>query len=1075
MPDEHIIDNQATTMVEVLRRELSRSDAFDFVSAYFTIYGYGLMEDALNRLDAVRFLFGDPGSVENIDPGDKDPKSFELIEGGLLPNHTLEQKRLAERCEDWVSKDTVSIRSISQSNFLHGKMYLSGADGATHSGIVGSSNFTKGGLGGSDSPNLEINLATARQATLAELQEWFNRLWNDERRTTDVKQEVLDALRRIGRDHSPEAMYYKTLFELFRKEMEARQAGDEGVDATGLTDSEIWNTLYAFQKDAARSAIAKLKAHNGCILADSVGLGKTYTALAVIKHFELHNKDVLVLSPKKLINNWNLYPSSNSHIQNPFEADKFRYTLLAHTDLSRDSGYLNGTPVADFNWRNFDLLVIDESHNFRNSDGKRYQKLLNEVITEGGLTKVLMLSATPVNTSLTDLGNQIHLMTKWREDAFEKSLGISSINSLIRAAQDEFADWENRQRTTTRRNKDELLESLGPGFLRLLDGVSIARSRRQISRFYADEMERVGEFPRREKPVNRYPDTDIEGNLSYEKLSDDIGRFQLRQYRPSEYLKSADWSEQLPFDDLSKKGIRQNREYYLVGMMRTNFLKRLESSAHSLTLTLGRTIDKIDDILRKIERYEKNGADASLDEDTSPDEDEEDDDMLIGKGKQPYRLSELDLPRWQAHLLEDRAVLANVHKRIEAIDPSRDGKLKQIRNDIAARAANPTRNRDGKENRKLLLFTSFKDTARYLYDNLKEQAAELGMNMAMVSGDETRTQVGRNEFNAILSNFAPAARGRRSGGDEIDLLIATDCISEGQNLQDCDTVLNYDIHWNPVRLIQRFGRIDRIGSQSGSVRMLNYWPTKDMDKYLNLQNRVYARMAIADMAASGDDDLLLDPETMQREASRERRFRDEQTLRLIEEVMDMDELIDTPVMSDFTLDYFLTQLLRYLERNRDALEAMPPGVYAVTEDTTENGVIFFLRQRNASDDSRERVASPVHPYYFVYIREGGNIRYGCANAKQTLSVFEAAAVGKTEPITRLCDEFDRETDQGRDMSLYDKLLGDAIAHIRQAHSGAQSRAMQMTRDFRFAKASETPRDENDFELVTWLVIKSAQG
>ena len=368
------------------------------------------------------------------------------------------------------------------------------------------------------------------------------------------------------------------------------------------------------------------------------------------------------------------------------------------------------------------------------------------------------------------------------------------------------------------------------------------------------------------------------------------------------------------------------------------------------------------------------------------------------------------------------------------------------------------------------MFTTFKDTARYLYDSLTEQASALGMNIAMVSGDETRASAGGNDFNSILSNFAPAARGRADGGDDIDILIATDCISEGQNLQDCDTVLNYDIHWNPVRLIQRFGRIDRIGSRNKSVRMVNYWPTQDMDKYLNLQNRVYARMAIADMAASGDDDLL-DSETIEREASQERSFRDAQTLRIMEEVIDMDELTDAPVMSDFTLDYFLAQLLRYLERNRDELEAMPLGAYAVTDDPDENGVIFFLRQRNASDDSRQAVASPVHPFYFVYIRDNGNIRYGCANARQTLSVFEQTAAGKTNAIARLCGIFDRETDRGNDMSLYDGLVTDAVAHIRQAHTQAQNRGAQMSRDFLFTKASEMPRDENDFELVTWLVIK----
>ena len=1072
MSNRRVIDNQGTTVAEVLRRELLQSDSFDFVSAYFTIFGFELMEDALSQAEAVRFLFGDPGSVENLDPADKEEKSFKLKDTGLTPNHALSQRQIAKRCEDWIKRDNVSVRSISKSDFLHGKMYLPKSNESARFGIVGSSNFTRSGLGGSSQSNLEINLATTEKTTLMELQEWFDDLWKDDSRTKDVKQEVLNALSHLGSDYSPEAVYYKTLYELFRKELAARQAGEESANTVNFWGTEVWNTLYTFQKDGARSVIAKLREYNGCILADSVGLGKTYTALAVIKYFELLDYRVLVLCPRKLHNNWSLYPAANSHLQNPFKADRFRYTLLAHTDLSRETGELNGTPVSDFDWSNFDLVVIDESHNFRNSDGKRYQKLLNDVISAGGDTKVLMLSATPVNTSLTDLRNQIHLMTEGREDMFLESLGVSNIGTLVKDAQEQFDKWEREQKSKTYRNKEVLLENLGPSFLRLLDGVSIARSRRQVSRFYADEMQLIGEFPHRERPINSYPDTDLSHELSYEDLSEEIGRFQLRQYRPSEYLRGADKSEQLVFDDLSRKDSQQNREYYLVGMMRTNFLKRLESSAHSLTLTLERTIAKIDDILGKIERYEQDGIEVSLEDEVQPEEDEEDEDMLIGRGKRRYRLAELDLPRWRSDLWEDRQVLVRVHERIKAIDARRDGKLKQLKKDITERSKSPTVTLDDQVNRKMLVFTSFKDTALYLYDNLKAHASTLGMKIAMVSGDEYRTTVGRNRFNDILSNFTPRARGRADMGEEIDLLIATDCISEGQNLQDCDTVLNYDIHWNPVRLIQRFGRIDRIGSRCTSVRMFNYWPTKDMDRYLNLQNRVFSRMAIADMAASGDDNLL-EIETLETEAGNEKRFRDEQTRRIIEEVVDMDDLTDAPVMSDFTLDTFLLQLLKYLEANKAALEAMPLGAYAVTEDPTENGVVFFLRQLNTSDNQQKNVASPVHPYYFVYIRESGNIRYGCANAKQILSVLEGVSVGKTTPLLHLCQQFDGETRQGQDMSLYDKLVTNAISHIRQAHSRAQARGAQTSRSFLFDRVSETPRDENDFELVTWAVIKSS--
>ena len=1071
----HILDNQTATVAGHLRRNLHDANAFNLASAYFTIYGYELLAEELNKVGCVRFLFGDPTSVEDIDPSPNEPKSFELTEQGLEPNHTLQQKALAKQCADWVKQDTVTIRSISRTNFLHGKMYLTESPhGST--AVVGSSNFTKRGLGGSNRPNLEINLATDDAETVAELNEWFNRLWHNEELTKDVKQEVLNALERLGGDYAPKAVYYKTLYELFRRSIETRLAGDDAASATGFMDSRIWNTLYEFQKDGAKSVIAKLLEHNGCILADSVGLGKTYTALAVIKYFELRNERVLVLCPRKLSENWSLYPAIYSHRENPFLEDRFNFTVLAHTDLSRTSGLSGGVDLASFNWRNYDLVVIDESHNFRNDGGQRYRRLLDEVIKAGAKTKVLMLSATPVNTSLIDLRNQIYLMTEGRESAFSQTLNVGNIGTTMAIAQRQFKEWEQSQQRNGHRDKAALLEKLGPDFLRLLDGVSISRSRRQIEQFYAAEMDQVGRFPERVVPVNKHPLTDLRGQLSYDELAIRIDDFKLAVYQPSGYVTDPDRMADLKTRRKAQNFNQQDSERFLVGMMRVNFLKRLESSAHSLQLTLQRTIGKIDDLLEKIERYQQNGRDTTnVLPNTSvlPDDDDEDEDVFINRGRNPYRLSELDLPRWQADLKQDKATLSAVLSQVKAVTPERDGKLREIKQAIRGKAANPTSDQDGRLNRKLLVFTTFKDTALYLYENLKELAGELNLNMAMVSGDETHATAGTGSFNPILTNFAPVARKRSAdaGNVDIDLLIATDCISEGQNLQDCDTVLNYDIHWNPVRLVQRFGRIDRIGSRSQSVRMVNYWPTSDMDAYLKLQSRVQARMALADLAATGSEDPFTEGDVQL-----ELDFRDDQLLKLRNQALDLDDLDDGPAMGDFTLDYFLTQLLRHLETNKDALEAMPPGVYAVAPSDAEAqpGVIFFLRQRNAAQASTlQRPASPVHPFYFCYIQDDSHIRFGCGNARQTLAVFEAAASGKTAPITELCDDFDRETQHGRDMSLYDKLLSDVIAHIRQTHNREQTTGLGLSgdADFKLPLASETPRRANDFELLTWLVIK----
>ena len=1085
MSNRHIIDNRTDTVAGRLKQALTDADEFSFVSAYFTIYGYGLLAEQLDRVGNTRFLFGEPASVEALDPGGHEPKSFELTEQGLEPNHTLQQKALARQCAQWASKDTVAVRSVSRANFLHGKMYLAGSPrGAT--GIVGSSNFTKRGLGGSDQPNLEINFASDAPAVIAELQEWFDRLWQDDRLTEDVKGQVLAALERLGGDYAPEDVYYKTLYELFRRDIAARLDGEDVAAIAGFQDSRIWNALYEFQKDGARSVIARLREHNGCILADSVGLGKTYTALAVIKYFELRNERALALCPRKLFENWSLYPAIYGHQQNPFLEDRFGYTVLAHTDLSRDSGSSGGVNLASFNWGNYDLVVIDESHNFRNDGGQRYRRLLDEVIKAGAKTKVLMLSATPVNTSLIDLRNQIYLMTEGRESAFRASLNVGNIRGVMTAAQRQFKEWEQGQRQNRRRDKGALMEKLGADFLRLLDGVSISRSRRHIERFYADEMERVGQFPERARPVNEHPPTDRQGQLSYQDLAERIETFRLALYQPSEYVTDAARLAELAARRRTQNFNQQDSERFLVGMMRTNFLKRLESSAHSLRLTLERTIGKIDRLLENIARYESDGSrqsDILPDAAVLPDDDEDDEEFLVNRGRNPYRLRELDLPRWQADLEQDKATLSAALAQVRAVTPERDGKLRQIRQAVRAKASQPTRNRDGQPNRKLLVFTTFKDTALYLYENLAGLAAELDIKMAMVSGDETRATAGAGDFNAILTNFAPVARNRSAGVDsssDIDLLIATDCISEGQNLQDCDTVLNYDIHWNPVRLVQRFGRIDRIGSPSAAVQMVNYWPTSDMDVYLGLQSRVQARMALADLAASGDEDPFTEAD-----ARLELNFRNEQLQRLRQEVIALEDLDDVPTLGDFTLDHFIAQLLRFLERNRDALEAMPRGVYAVARagqrgqaGQTEPGVIFCLRQRNAGPvDTRRQAASPRHPYYFVYILPDRTIRFGCGNLKQTLAVFEAAAVGQTVPIVELCDRFDRETGQGRNMAFYDRLLTDAIAHIAQAHAGVQMSGLGVggDRSFTLAPAAETPRDASDFELVTWLVIKERQA
>ncbi len=1068
------------TVHDFLEQEIKNGSVLSVVSAYFTIYAYEKMQHALNKIEELRFLFGDPDFVKRMDPNNTDTKAFDITDTGLALNQQLRQKPIAKACAEWI-KEKVEIRTTRDANLIHGKMYHIANNGVDKA-ILGSSNFTVRGLGlSSNHSNIELNLEVDSDRDRTDLKAWFDELWNNDELVEDVKEKVLAKLKQIGQDHPPELIYYKTLYELFREEIETRKTNEQTLEDTHLYDTKIWDKLYDFQKEGAKSVIARLLRHNGCILADSVGLGKTYTALAVIKFFELRNERVLVLCPKKLRENWARYPAHNSQASNEFLDDKFGYTLLAHTDLSRYSGDSGGVNLENFNWQNFDLIVIDESHNFRNDskpredkDGNfrhtRYSRLLEEVIKEGTKTKVLMLSATPVNTSLTDLRNQIYLMTEKREDVFRKSLGVSNIGNLIRQAQKAFKAWEEKTPKEGTRDKTELFNTLGAEFFQLLGGVSIARSRRHIIKYYAEEMENIGEFPTQLDPVNCHPPTDLSGELSYKALADQIGAFELSIYRPSSYVIDETAKQRLADEKKRLRFNQADREKFLIGMMQTNFLKRLESSAHSLSETLERTINKHNEMLDKIERFQRNSNIADTAADILPDDDEDDEEFLINRARNPYHLKELDCTQWKQDLLKDKQTLTAAWEKVSSITPDKDGKLKEIKQHIREQVKNP--------NRKLLVFTTFKDTADYLFKNLSELRSELGLEMALVSGDMTRTTCGQNNFNAILTNFAPWGRIRaEKTSDNIDLLIATDCISEGQNLQDCGTVLNYDIHWNPVRIIQRFGRIDRIGSKNKTVKMINYWPTEDMEVYLRLRNRVESRMALADATASGDDDPL--NQSIYEQAQMELNFRDKQLERLREEVLDLDDLSDGVVMSDFTLDYFFAQLLKYLERNRAKLEATPDGAYAVTSNENnlmENGVIFFLQQTNASTDKQQKTASPIHPYYAVYIRNSGDIRYGCANARQILDLFEASAVGKENAIDDLCLWFDQETEYGDNMSHYNKLLDTVIAHITRSHQKTQSKSIGRdgTRGFKLPVASETPRDTNDFELITWLIIQPPQ-
>lgn len=1103
-----IVDNRERTVGAFLAGHAVPGSLLSVVSAYFTIYGYGDLRNQLDRIGHMRFLYGDPRGVGAMDPEEAEDKAFRLTdEGNLKLTHALRQKPLARACARWVERKA-DIRSIKQSNFLHGKMYHiaksrgAAAGSAETAALLGSSNFTRRGLGTGQNPNLELNLEVRSATDREPLLDWFDQLWDDRDLTHDAKQEVLDALERLGRDYSPEFVYYKTLYHVLGDRLAQQEESEKLAGGVHLFDSRIWNQLYNFQRHGVISAINRLLTHNGCIVADSVGLGKTFTALGVIKYFESRNERVLVLCPSRLKPNWLRYAARTGQRSNPFLDDRFNFTVLAHTDLSRTRGMAGDIDLAGFNWSAFDLIVIDESHNFRNEgrekrddDGNlisrsRYRRLLEEVLGQGTKTKVLMLSATPVNTSLRDLRNQIYLMTEKQEHAFLE-LGVGSIQSVFARAQKEFQKWEKRFSDGGTRDKAVLLERLGADFLAVLDAVTIARSRHHIRTYYPDFEKKHGAFPERAKPINLHPPTDTRGQLSYDQLHEAISNFRMAVYMPSQYVTDPtrlEDTKELNFD-------QRDREKWLIGMIRVNLLKRLESSVDSFALTMERIIDKMEGLEALIERWEATGEGRY--QFGIGFTDEEDDEFTVGQGSSSYNLGLLDIPRLQRDLRNDRDNFQAILKQVRAVNPGRDAKLRELKRVLGEKVLEAPKDREGRPNRKALVFTTFSDTARYLYENLEEGAREEGVNMALVAGSAgNRAMVGSTRFEDILARFSPRSQGGASDGDtgdarpvttdEIDIVIATDCLSEGQNLQDCDLVVNYDIHWNPVRLMQRLGRIDRIGSTNREVRMVNFWPTKDLDRYLDLKNRVEARMMLADAAGTGTDDPLAldeDPDGVKKardSAQEELKFRDRQLRKLREETLDIEEVDDGVSLTDFTLDDFLVDLANYLQRHRRALEEAPFGILAVAPPWWEKdgvrerpkelrpGVIFCLKQRRSP---KEPTPNRLQPYFLVYVRDDGVVRYTFRNAKEILALFGAVSRGRDREMRDLVDAFDSETAHGQRMARYDGMVKAAFRSIMRAFRRTMLTGLTQRRGAKISKRSEQPRSGEDFELVTWLVIR----
>ena len=750
---------------------------------------------------------------------------------------------------------------------------------------------------------------------------------------------------------------------------------------------------------------------------------------------------------------------------------------------------------ARFIWGNFDLVVIDESHNFRNNtpgrrdeDGtlirkSRYQRLMDDIIKAGVKTKVLLLSATPVNNDLRDLRNQIYFLTEGEDAAFKESIGVNSLKDTLATAQQTFTVSAKKQ-SGERKTKD-LLEKLSSAFFKLLDEATIARSRKHILRYYKSSIAALGGFPERKKPLSIHAEIDLQHRfLSYDKLNDEIGGYKLSLFAPSRYLKEEFKPLPLYQTHSGDPFSQADREKFLVGMMKVNFLKRLESSVESFEITMGRTIAKIEDLERKIRNYQasptQDPESQELELNLELPEAEDDDPMEVG-GKFKYRLEHLHLDRWLKDLQRDKQQLSLLHSSAEAVTPQRDAKLQELKHLIERKAEDPTTNKLGQPNKKVLVFTAFADTAAYLFASLRSWAQkELGIHIALVAGSgDNQTTFGKTDFNQILTNFSPRSKNRDKipsmpQDAEIDLLIATDCISEGQNLQDCDYLINYDIHWNPVRIIQRFGRIDRIGSVNKAVQLVNFWPTQDLEKYVNLKNRVEARMALVDIAATFEDNILK-TEEIEELVHEDLRYRDKQLLRLREEVLDLEDFSESVALNEFTLDDFRIELSKYIEANRKLLEEAPLGLYAVVPPHPEQqviapGVVFCLKQKGEAKSGD--TVNPLQPYYLVYVRDDGTVRFSFAQPKQILEIYRLLCSGKAAAYEQLCQWFDTETNNGAEMTLHSRLLAAAVDSIAKTFQRRVAAGLQSGRDFVIPNQQEQPGDTSDFELITWLVIKS---
>ncbi len=1082
MQSQRLIDNVNQTLRDDLMSTIRSGSRVSVAAASFSIYAFQELREQLSSIDELRFIFTSPSFI--TEKADKQRREFYIprlnrerdlfgSEFEIRLRNELSLKAVAKECADWIRRKACFKSNRTNQNM----MGFINVDETNYMPITG---FTTVDLG-CERGNNAYQFVQRTDAPMSQFYlNLFDQIWRDNEKLQVVTDQVLDNITNAYKENSPEFIYFVTLYNIFNEFLEDISEDVLPNEATGFKSSVIWNKLYNFQRDAALAIINKLEKYNGCILADSVGLGKTFTALSVIKYYENRNKSVLVLCPKKLHDNWVTYRSN--YVNNPLVADRLRYDILYHTDLSRQSGQSNGLDLEHINWGNYDLVVIDESHNFRNG-GKvttdendenpcenRYLQLMNKVIRAGVKTKVLMLSATPVNNRFNDLRNQLALAYEGDSSRLDSLLSTdTSIDEIFRQAQAAFNRWSKmpaEERTTK-----TLLEMLSFDFFEVLDSVTIARSRKHIEQYY--DTADIGKFPERLKPISRRPGlTDLSKAVNFNDIFVSVTELNLAIYTPSDFIlpsrlgKYSEARDDGRFGNLSRSG----RERGIRQLMSINLLKRLESSVNSFRLTLERikryieaTINAIDELAAKQEPSMVCDYDFSY----GLDFDEREDTVFIGNKKTKIALEDMDYIQWRGYLAKDLDNLNTLLFMLADITPEHDSKLQMLIEDIRNKFANPING----VNRKIIVFTAFSDTAQYIYDNIAPTVRALGSHIGLISGDSVATSlrdVSKNgfDFNKILTLFSPFSKEKDAlypnVKEEIDVLIATDCISEGQNLQDCDYLINYDIHWNPVRIIQRFGRIDRIGSRNAVIQLVNYWPDMDLDDYIDLKGRVEARMKVSVLTATGDDNLL------SAEEQGDLKYRRDQLERLKEEVVDIEEMNTGVSIMDLGLNEFRLDLLDYMKHGHD-IEHTPFGLHAIVPSAQDAppGVIFVLKNRN-NDINIDR-KNRLHPFYMVYISKDSEVIVNHLDPKGLLDRTRHLCRGNSEPILDLCRKFNAETRDGQHMGTYSRLLGDAISSLIKVKESTDLFSF-LDGDSGSLFGNEV-RGLDDFELICFLIIK----